>query len=291
MVDPTPDRWIASGRMEHDDTYTHGHHESVLRSHRWRTADNSARYLLPYLKPGMNLLDVGCGPGTITAELTSILAPGSGIGIDQSPEIVAAATAEFGYDPALDASTTRPHFQTGDVYNLGFDDDSFDVVHAHQVLQHLSDPVAALTEMARVCAPDGWIAVRDADYEGMTWAPTNAGLDQWMSIYQKVARANNAEPNAGRYLLGWANQVELTDIRSTASVWCFSSPEDRQWWGGLWSDRTTTSDFARQAVDYGFATTAELATIALCWQEWAAHRDAWFTVLHGEILARPKARP
>ena len=44
------------------DTYTHGHHESVLRSHRWRTAENSAAYLLPYLAPGQSLLDIGCGP-------------------------------------------------------------------------------------------------------------------------------------------------------------------------------------------------------------------------------------
>ena len=54
-----------------DDRYTHGHHESVLRSHRWRTAANSCAYLLPHLRPDMSLLDVGCGPGTITADLPS----------------------------------------------------------------------------------------------------------------------------------------------------------------------------------------------------------------------------
>jgi cyclopropane fatty-acyl-phospholipid synthase-like methyltransferase len=54
-----------------NDTYTHGHHDSVLRSHRWRTAETSAGYLLPYLRPGMRLLDVGCGPGTITIDLAA----------------------------------------------------------------------------------------------------------------------------------------------------------------------------------------------------------------------------
>ena len=52
-----------------NNVYTHGHHESVLRSHTWRTAENSAGYLLPHLRPGMSLLDVGAGPGTITADL------------------------------------------------------------------------------------------------------------------------------------------------------------------------------------------------------------------------------
>jgi ubiquinone/menaquinone biosynthesis C-methylase UbiE len=51
------------------DTYTHGHHDSVLCSHAWRTAGNSAAYLLGELHPGQRLLDVGCGPGTITLDL------------------------------------------------------------------------------------------------------------------------------------------------------------------------------------------------------------------------------
>jgi len=56
----------------HNVPYTHGHHDSVLRSHRWRTAENSAGYLLPHLAPGMSLLDVGCGPGTITSDLAAL---------------------------------------------------------------------------------------------------------------------------------------------------------------------------------------------------------------------------
>ena len=44
-----------------DTTYTHGHHDSVLRSHRWRTAANSAAYLLAHLVPGLDVLDVIVG--------------------------------------------------------------------------------------------------------------------------------------------------------------------------------------------------------------------------------------
>src|SRR5512140_847483 len=68
--------------------YTHGHHESVLRSHRWRTAENSAAYLLPQLKPHMRILDVGCGPGTITAGLAGYVPRGHVTGIDAAPDIV-----------------------------------------------------------------------------------------------------------------------------------------------------------------------------------------------------------
>ena len=58
------------------DTYLHGHHDSVLRSHRWRTAENSAGYLLPRLAPDARVLDVGCGPGTITADLAALVPDG-----------------------------------------------------------------------------------------------------------------------------------------------------------------------------------------------------------------------
>ena len=74
--------------------YTHGHHESVLRSHRWRTAENSAAYLLPHLQPGMPVLDVGCGPGTITADLAAVVAPAAVVAMEISPEALEIAKAE-----------------------------------------------------------------------------------------------------------------------------------------------------------------------------------------------------
>src|SRR6476469_8747699 len=148
------------------DVYTHGHHESVLRSHTWRTAANSAAYLLPHLRPGQSVLDIGCGPATITLDLARLVAPGRVLGIDRSGDVLDAPRSE-----AAALGVTNVELAVGDAYALDLPDGSVDVVHAHQVLQHLSDPVAALVEMRRVCTVGGIVAVRDADYAAMTWHP------------------------------------------------------------------------------------------------------------------------
>lgn len=263
-----------------DDVYTHGHHESVLRSHVWRTAQNSAAYLLPSLRPGLDLLDVGCGPGTITADLAQLVAPGRVVGLDREPAPLVAARAE-----AVAHGVSNASYAVGDVYALDFPDDSFDVVHAHQVLQHLTDPVAALRELARVTRPGGVVAVRDADYAAMTWHPSRPGLTRWLDLYRSVARSNRAEPDAGRRLKSWALAAGLTDLTSSTSTWCFAAPDELAWWSDLWADRVTQSALAEQAVARRLATSTELAELAEAWRSWGAEPDAWFSVLHGELLA------
>jgi ubiquinone/menaquinone biosynthesis C-methylase UbiE len=261
------------------EVYTHGHHESVLRSHTWRTAENSAAYLLPELAPGLALLDVGCGPGTITADLAARVAPGRVVGLDRSEEPLDQARQS-----AAQRGLTNVSYVVGDVYALDFPDATFDVVHAHQVLQHLVDPVAALREMARVTRPGGVIAVRDADFAAMSWHPQSPGLTRWREVYQAVARGNGAEPDAGRVLLAWAHRAGFTEVTPSAGVWCYATPADRAWWSGLWADRITQSALADQAVDSGAADREELAQLADAWRAWGEEPDGWFAVLHGELI-------
>jgi SAM-dependent methyltransferase len=257
--------------------YTHGHHDSVLRSHRWRSADNSAAYLLPHLRPGMSLLDAGCGPGTITADLARRVAPGPVLGIDreEAPLVEARQVA---------SELANVRFARGDIYALDAARGSFDVVHAHQVLQHLVDPVAALVELRMVCRPGGLVAVRDGDYDSMTWFPHDPLFDRWQELYHAVARANGGEPDAGRRLPAWARAAGFADVRASASSWCFATPAECTWWADLWADRVTQSRFADQALSEGHTRRDELEAIAGAFRGWAADPDAWFAMLHGEVL-------
>jgi SAM-dependent methyltransferase len=261
------------------EVYTHGHHESVLRSHKWRTAENSAAYLLPHLAEDAKVLDVGCGPGTITAGLADRVPQGHVTGIDAAREIIEQARREAGDRRNLT-------FATGDVYALDYPDDSFDVVHAHQVLQHLNDPVRALREMRRVARPGGIVAARDGDYGGFTWYPELPILDEWRALYMAVARGNGGEPNGGRHLHVWARKAGFTDITSSSSNWTYATEADRSWWGGLWADRTVKSSYADAAIGGDHATAAGLERIAEGWRAWAADQDGWFLVPNGEILCR-----
>lgn len=261
--------------------YTHGYHESVLRSHRSRTAENSAAYLLPLLRPTDRLLDVGAGPGTITADLSGLVAEVTATEIGSDELQLTRATA-------ADRGTSNIDFRVADIHALEFEDASFDVTHAHQVLQHVADPVLALREMARVTRPGGIVAVRDSDYSGFCWWPRLPELDTWLDVYRSAARANGGEPDAGRQLLSWAHAAGLTDVTATSSTWCYATPAERAWWGGMWADRIVNSAIARQITDSGLATQMELQEISKAWTKWATDDDGWFSILHGEIICRVK---
>jgi ubiquinone/menaquinone biosynthesis C-methylase UbiE len=272
-----------SGVTTPRDVYTHGHQDAVLRSHRWRTAENSAAYLLPSLRPGDRILDVGCGPGTLTVDLARRVASGVVVGVDVAASVIDEARAH-----ASDGGVANVSFEVGDFRDGGaaLPPESFDVVHAHQVLQHLRDPVGALRAMAGLARPGGLVAVRDSDYSAFTWAPLSPELERWREVYCAVARRNGAEPDAGRWLLGWAQAAGLVAPVYSTSTWTFATPADRAWWCDLWAERCTGSTFSTQAVEYGISSSGELAGLAAGWRAWAEHPDGVFVVLHGEILGR-----
>ena len=134
-----------------------GHHPSVLKAHGNRTATNYASYILPHIRPRDLILDVGCGPGSITIGLAERAPDGWTVGIDYGAEAIEAAKKHI----EQINGPKNCEFKTGNAYALDWDEESFDVVHTSQCLIHLNDPVKAFKEMRRVCKVGGIVGVRE----------------------------------------------------------------------------------------------------------------------------------
>ena len=268
---------MSAGRPD-GECYTHGYHPAIVGSYTRRTAENSAAFLLPHLRPDAEVLDVGCGPGTITLGLAR--RAGRVVGLDMSEEMVEASRALAARERVDNVS-----FEVASAYELPFEGGAFDVVYAHQVLQHLADPVAALRDFRRVLRPGGLVAVRDSVYATMVHAPVERAIELWREIVQEVTAANGGEANAGRYLPAWVHAAGFVDPEVTTSTTTFADAEGRAAWGGMWAVRATESDFADHATRGGFATRGDLVAIAAAFSRWANQPSGFWAWLNGEVIA------
>lgn len=263
--------------------YVSDHSESVLKSHNLRTAANSAAYLLNSILPNMQICDIGCGPGSITTDLAALVPNGQVVGIDMGQDVVGKARSM-----AAERGIKNVRFQVGDAHALDFPDHTFDVVHCHQVLNHIAGPANALREWRRITKPGGLVACRESDFDSATHYPEIKGVTDFKDVYIKTVRSRGGEPNAGRHMIAWAREagIDRSCITASASVWCFSSPEERGYWSKMWADRLLNSSLAKNVIDGGFATQEDINRFVQGWREWETDDDGWYTLTHGEILCR-----
>lgn len=275
---------MATEALTLKEVYTNGHEQSVVSSHAKRTAETCAAFLLEKEildSEKTRLLDVGCGPGSISAGLAKYCARIDAI--DYSSEVV-----ELAQQTARDLRVeNKLHVRAGSIYELPYEDGSFDVVYAHMVLQHLADPVGALQEMQRVLKPGGFVAVRESDFASMLSYPYNAGIDNWRTVHRLVCHSNKAQPDAGRYLKDWATQAgfKVDNIKISFSITSYTTPNQCKEWGTSWQQRVLHSSFAKQAQEYGHATLKDLQEMSDGWALWADQPGACFYFVNGELLA------
>lgn len=171
--------------------YIHGYDEWTRRWMSARTVDTDLPFLLPHLRPGIRVLDCGCGPGSITVGLARTVAPGEVVGLDIEARQLATARAL-----ADESGISNVRFEQGSVYELPFADGTFDVVVAHFVLEHVSDPARCLREMKRVLAPGGLAAVKDPYYPAFTWRPS---LPEVTRSWELIRRAQERQGGSLAY--------------------------------------------------------------------------------------------
>ncbi len=260
--------------------YTFGFSESMLQHLRRHTVHSHAAHLLPHLKPGLRVLDLGCGPGTLSVGLAEAIAPGALYGVDMEPSQVdlARSVAEAGgHDNAT--------FRVGDVTGLAFDDDRFDVVHGHAILAHVPDTEAVLAEAKRVLKPGGLISVREWILENSFLAPDFEVInDAWLTLAELMT-ADDGHPNIGRDLKRHLLDAGFTDIRATASFTCYTTEADIGYFSRVIENWFFSADVRSSATAYGVATQQQLDNLEQALKRWMSHPGAFGAVAYGESIA------
>lgn len=245
-------------------TYSVGYDVAAVEFFGQRRAAHHAAFFLPHLKPGMRLLDGGCGPGAITVGLAELVVPGEVVGID-----IESSQVELARDSAQKAGYTNVTFEVASLYEIPFPDASFDAVFLHGVLEHLSDPVQALREVLRVLKPSGVLGSRHADFGGFLLEPNSPPLDQFVPLFEALMRHNGADPHAGRHQLRWLIQARFTDIRMSASYDCWTgTAEQKQTTAQFLKSLLSESAFARQLAQIGIADCRRLDKLRQAFTAW-----------------------
>ncbi|KAI5464435.1 S-adenosyl-L-methionine-dependent methyltransferase [Mariannaea sp. PMI_226] len=274
--------------------YTQGHSNYTIATHQSRTAESDAGFLLPYINKTDHILDVGCGPGTITTGFAKHASQGTTVGVD-----ISASVLEKARELATNANvpTEGPGsvvFREGNVLeSLPFDDDTFDVVFASQVFGHLLPspelPLRALVEIRRVLKPGGILATRDA--AGSHFYPQSLGLDKlWTQNLRRGLNkgAPETEPVAAN-MPAWLRAVgfdaDAGKVRLGAGTTVFSGPETRKWLAWRVTGQLQRGDaFYQSWIDAGISEKEIQETLKAV-HKWAETEDAWFGSLQCEMLA------
>lgn len=186
-----------------------------------RTAVKEGAFFLQHLRPGMRVLDVGCGPGSITLGFAEVVLPGEVIGVDFQPSQIDQARAS---SEARGMMNLR--FDVADAYRLPFAKHSFDAVFAHAVLWHLREPVQALAEIRRVLRLGGIVGIRDCDWGGRIYAPAMPLLERWWGLTVRIRQRNGGNPFLGRHLRGLLLEAGFERINASASSWTAGTKEE-----------------------------------------------------------------
>jgi ubiquinone/menaquinone biosynthesis C-methylase UbiE len=259
----------SQSKTEQKETYTHGHGKEIARALGARTAASHAAFFLPHLQSGMSLLDCGSGPGSITIDLAALVAPGEVIGIDMAENHL-----EIGRRNAKERGVSNIRFETANVYELPFTDNSFDAVFSHAVVEQLDDPLKALREQYRVLKPGGILAIRDADRAGELFWPQNDTLTDLLDLWNRVMQHNGADPFVGRRLRSLLNETGLKRIEASASYECSGTSESVQA-AAEGASTYFSGIFAEQAIGLGWMDRSAIETIRTAWKAWGENPNAF----------------
>jgi ubiquinone/menaquinone biosynthesis C-methylase UbiE len=239
-----------------------------------RTGAGAAFFLL-HLRPGMRLIDCGCGPGSITVDLARAVTPGEAIGIDLREEALT-----HGRQLARARGLSNVTFQVANVYQLPCPDAALDAAFACAVLQHLAAPLEALKEMRRVLKPGGVIGLMDGSSTITFRYPTNPLLEAWDKLRGLEREYRTGRPSDALQLRVLLREAGFTRTQASGAMATEAGPPA----GTLEETRRVAQNHLLQlrgvrgklALEQGWVTRQEREQMAEALMAWGDAPDAFY---------------
>ncbi|MCB1806821.1 MAG: methyltransferase domain-containing protein [Candidatus Competibacteraceae bacterium] len=261
-----------NGKSSIEASYAHSGSAAAPAFFSARTAEKQAGFLLPHLSSGMSVIDCGCGPGSITAGLANIVAPGEVIGIDIDPKQI-----ELAGDLNNKQGLRNVRFETQSIYDLPFADNSFDAAFSNAVLSHLQTPLAAVKEIYRIVKPGGVVGIRLLDAGGDLLSPSDPLLAKFLELYYQLVDHHGGDTLIARHQRKLMRQAGFSRIQVSATCEYYSTLEATRHWGQTIAAVLQEEEFANQIIEATDANRELLVDVSKAWQNWSENPDAFFS--------------
>ena len=184
---------------------------------------------------------------------------------------------EIGREYAREHGVSNVRFETGNIYELPFESETFDAVFAHAILYHLKDPFKALTELHRLLKPGGVIGIRDLDSGGMIFTPSNPIIDKAreLRLLDRILEYNGGHPLFGRSQRAILRETGFVNIQASASYDSYGTPEATRNVGKYLADLLLEPNTVNVVTEQGWASQSELEEISAAYKVWGEHPDAF----------------
>jgi SAM-dependent methyltransferase len=261
------------------DKRAHGVTPGLSQDYTARTAERQAAFILPYLRAGMSVLDIGCGPGSISLGLAQAVAPGHVTGIDHDAVHIEAARAL-----AAERGVTNATFQVGNVLLLPFEDGTFVAVFENNVFTHLSqDAVRAAVEAYRVLKPGGFLAARDVDAEAVVWGHRTDPIKELDRLFVAWHHSRGSDITLGKRLPAILREAGFGGTIKSVSADTKGDPEATRSHAEI-TLSLLDGPFGRDIVDKDWADRRTVERLKESIREWGEHPDAFFANVHVEVI-------
>ena len=260
-------------------TYTMGYSEEFLQLLHRRNLEHNAAYLLPHLKPGLRVLDLGCGPGSISVGLAKAIEPGELHGIDMEESQIAIARAS-----AAAGGHANATFHVGDATDLPFEDGHFDVVHTHAVLMHIPETEQTLSEVNRVLKSGGILASREMINSASFTGPAESLDPVAWDTFGKLVAARGGKPDIGLDLKNVFIEAGFVDIQWSASFDMFPTIEDVAFFHAFVNQWFLSDEVMEPAMQFGIATREQFESWRDDLDRWDGQPSALAAIAFGEAI-------